>query len=98
MATGIATSREEAIRKLGEMIHGIQFAMLTTHDDRGNLHSRPMATQQAGFDGTLWFLTGHSTAKSHQIEKDQHVNISYADPQHHRYISISGTAEILNDQ
>jgi general stress protein 26 len=41
--------------KLAKMIKDISFAMLTTVDADGNLHSRPMATMDnmEHFDGTL---------------------------------------------
>jgi general stress protein 26 len=38
---------EENVKKLREMIKGIEFAMLTTIEDDGSLRSRPMATQRA---------------------------------------------------
>lgn len=95
--TRVAT-REEAIQKLGAMISGIHFAMLTTHDEQGHLHSRPMAAQQVEFDGTLWFLTSNSSLKTRQIAKDKRVNLSYADPSEHRFVSVSGTAELSHHQ
>ena len=47
----------EAIQKLAKMIEDIDFAMLTTVQPDGTLRSRPMSTQRAEFDGTLWFFT-----------------------------------------
>ncbi len=47
----------ENIRKLGEMIKEIKFAMLTTAEPDGTLRSRPMATQATEFNGELWFFT-----------------------------------------
>lgn len=48
--------RNEHIKKLGELITDIKFAMLTTVEQDGSLRSRPMATQQVEFDGDLWFF------------------------------------------
>ena len=92
------TSSHEAIQKAGELIQGIKVAMLTTLEDDGSLHSRPMATQEAEFDGTLWFFTRAGTAKVHEVEHDQHVNISYADPAGNRYVSVSGRAQLVRDK
>lgn len=89
--------RNEAIKKLGEMIEGIQFAMLTTVEADGTLRSRPMATQRVEFDGTLWFFTRASAPKVDEVRGDEHVNVSYANPEDQRYVSVSGTAEVVRD-
>jgi general stress protein 26 len=90
--------RNTSIKKLGELIEGINIAMLTTIDDDGALRSRPMATQQIEFDGDLWFFAGASSAKAREIWSDKRVNISYAKPDSQRYVSVSGTAELVRDQ
>ena len=89
--------RQESIEKLNELINDIQTAMLTTIDG-GVLRSRPMATQKAEFDGTLFFLTGADTHKDEEIKKDNRVNVSYAEPSDNIYVSVSGTAQTYHDQ
>jgi general stress protein 26 len=45
MAMSVAEAPvEERIAKVGELIAGIEIAMLTTVDESGELHSRPMYT------------------------------------------------------
>ncbi|MGI8555967.1 MAG: pyridoxamine 5'-phosphate oxidase family protein [Pyrinomonadaceae bacterium] len=89
--------REESIKKLNELIRDVRIAMLTTMD-WGVLRSRPMATQEAEFDGDLWFMTSSDTHKTDEIAKDRRVNVSYAAPDSNTYVSVSGTAEIVNDR
>jgi general stress protein 26 len=72
--------------------------MLTTVEADGCLRSRPMATQDTAFDGTLWFFTRVDTAKVHEIERDRHVNLSFANPSDEVYVSVSGTARVVRDQ
>jgi len=91
-------TREEAMRKLNELIEGIEFAMLTTAEPNGALRSRPMATQQAEFDGDLWFFTHDDTPKVEQVERDHHVNVSYSSPEQQTYVSVSGTARTVRDR
>jgi general stress protein 26 len=91
-------ARRASIEKLREMIKGINFAMMTTARSDGTLHSRPMATQQVEFDGDLWFFTGKASTKVKEIKNDQHVNLSYADPDHNHYVSIAGRASIVRDR
>ena len=89
--------RQESIKKLGALIKDVRIAMLTTID-WGVLRSRPMATQETEFDGTLWFMTSSDTHKKDEIEKDPRVNVSYAAPSSNTYVSVSGTTQIVNDR
>ncbi len=90
-------TKTETIEKLNELIKDIKIAMLTTNDG-GIFRSRPMATQEAEFDGDLWFFTSRQTHKAEEIEKDNRVNVSYSEPDDNRYVSMSGTAEIVSDR
>ena len=90
--------RGEQIRKLDEMIKEIDFAMLTTVAEDGSLHSRPMSTQRAEFDGNLWFFTRASAPKVGEIEREHQVNVSYAKPESQRYVSVSGRATVVRDR
>lgn len=90
--------RSGAIKKLGKMIEGVKIAMMTTLEDDGILHSRPMATQQIEFDGDLWFFTRASSGKVDEVKSDDRVNLSYADPDDNRYVSVSGTAKLVRDK
>ena len=89
--------RDESVKKLGEMIEGIDFAMLTTAEEDGTLRSRPMSTQQVEFNGDLWFFTRASSPKVEEVERERHVNVSYARPDAQRYISVSGKARLVRD-
>ena len=91
-------TENDSIKLLAKMIKGIKFAMLTTQDDLGLLRSRPMATQETDFDGTLWFFTSESSSKVFEIRKNPVVNVNFVNPEDSRYVSISGTAEISKDQ
>lgn len=90
-------TREQDIKKLAELLEDIQFAMLTTVDEEGCLRSRPMATQKMEGDGTLWFFTELNSGKVAELERDHHVNVSYAAPNDNKYVSVSGTARVVRD-
>ena len=91
------TTPTDARNKLRELIHDVKFAMLTTTDTDGTLRSRPMATQKDEFDGDLWFFTGRSSHKVAEIDADHRVNLSYSDPGSSKYVSVSGTARLVQD-
>ena len=90
-------SERSDVEKIRDLIKGISFAMLTTVDEDGSLRSRPMQTQEAEFNGELWFFTSASSPKVDEVRSDQRVNVSYADPDDNRYVSLSGTASLVRD-
>ncbi len=91
-------TREEMIQKVGDLIKDIKMAMLTTEAEDGVLRSRPMATQNSPFDGTLWFFTSASSGKVSELDWNPEVNLSYAEPSDTKYVSISGNGEIVRDR
>ena len=92
------SDHQEQIKKIAEMIKGINIAMMTTVEENGSLRSRPMGTQQVEFDGDLWFFTNKSSTKVKEVESHHEVNISYAKPESNTYLSISGKASIVNNK
>ena len=92
------TGRDEQIRKLGELIKDIEFAMLTTVEADGSLRSRPMATQRVEFDGDLWFFTSASEPKVEEVGQNPQVNVSFARPDKQHYASVSGRARLVRDR
>lgn len=83
--------------KLRDDIAAIEVAMLTTRDEDGNLHSRPMYTLELDGTGVLWFFTTKDSHKMDDIEDNNRVSLSYADANTHTYISITGTAQCVDD-
>ena len=91
--------REDNLQKLREMVKEIDFCMLTTVDDNGDLHSRPMSVNgDIDRDGDLWFFTNVSSHKVSEISRSPKVNVSFADPDNQHYVSISGKAELVRDR
>ena len=91
-------TRQESIEKLNELIKDIGTAMLTTIDG-GVLRSRPMATQEAEFDGTLYFLDRRRHAQGRRDRKRQPRQCFLRRAvQKQRYVSVSGTAQTYHDQ
>ncbi|CAF4440093.1 unnamed protein product, partial [Adineta steineri] len=56
--TATNSDKEKDLEKLFKIIHNVKYAMLTTVNEDGTLHSRPMINKQAdSFHGELWFFT-----------------------------------------
>ena len=86
------------IQSIGEAIRGIRIAMMTTVCADGSLRSRPMATLDMDFDGTLWFFTRLDSSKVGEVADEGQVNLNFADPVQHRYVSLSGLATLSVDR
>ncbi len=84
---------------LWELIKDIKFAMFTTHHPNGHLHSRPMTTQNSKLDedSNLWFFMSKKSEPVADLVNDTQVNVSYADPGKDSYVSVSGTAAVVDD-
>jgi general stress protein 26 len=94
----VPTPNIESFAKFRELADGIRIAMLTTVAPDGCLHSRPMATQEVGEDGLLWFFTAKESLKVFEVTRDHHVNIAYSNQGKEVFISVSGTAQLSTDQ
>lgn len=90
---------EEARSHLREMIQDIRFAMFTTRHSNGHLHSRPMTTQNSKMDddSSLWFFMSRASEPVADIAAEPLVNLVYADPDDDTYVSVSGTAAVVED-
>lgn len=84
---------------LWHLIKDIKFAMFTTKHADGLLLSRPMTTQNRSVDehNTLWFFMSRKSEPVAEIAADSVVNIVYADPSKDTYVSVSGSARIVED-
>jgi general stress protein 26 len=91
-------SGDEGRKKIGELIKDVRICMLTTAGPDGSFDSRPMATQETDFDGTVYFLTRQESGKVQEMEDDTHVSLIYADPSNHNYVTAKGRAQISHDK
>ncbi|WP_282294677.1 pyridoxamine 5'-phosphate oxidase family protein [Stenotrophomonas sp. PS02289] len=88
----------EQIEQLAELIRDVDIAMFTTTGVDGRLYSRPLGTQQVAFDGDLWFATSADSPKVAEISLNPQVNVAYASPSKNTYVSVAGTARIVDDR
>ena len=94
----MAPPNTASLKKVADMMRDLDFCMLTTHADNGQLRSRPMSNNgEVEFDGDVWFFSGADTRKVADIETEARVELSYADTQTFRFVSMSGTATIVRD-
>ncbi|MEP7155256.1 MAG: pyridoxamine 5'-phosphate oxidase family protein [Betaproteobacteria bacterium] len=95
----MTTSTENPRETLWRLIKDIRFAMFTTRHANGHLHSRPMTTQNKSIDEreSLWFFMSRRGEPVADLEAQHQVNITYADPGKDSYVSVSGSAGVVED-
>jgi len=85
--------------QLYDMVKDIKFAMFTTRHPNGHLHARPMTTQNKALDAddSLWFFMSKKGDPLDDLKTNPVVAVIYADPSSDTYVSVSGTAAMLED-
>lgn len=93
----------QAIKKLKSLAEDIRFCMYTTYED-GKIVSRPMTTMDIDVEGNVWFFTSRNAelAKDARHGNARHgdapVTLIYSDPKNNTYLSVSGTASIVESE
>lgn len=83
--------------KLWSLIGDIKTGMMATHD-QGMIRARPMRGHAEEAHRRLWFFTRASAHKTAEIESDRQIAVAYADPGDEAYVSLSGTARLVDDR
>jgi general stress protein 26 len=91
------TSKVADDKKIGEIIGSIQVGMLTTLQANGELRSRPMLCADCDFD-SLWFLVKESKPLIGEAIGNRVVNVAFASPEKKQYASVSGLAQLVEDE
>ena len=87
------------IKKVADMMRDLDFCMLTTRSGDGELRARPMSNNgEVEFDGDVWFFSATDSRKVAEIQAESGVELSYADIERFRFISMSGDATIVRDE
>lgn len=89
-------NERERREKLAKLVAEFDTAMLVTRTAQGQLRSRPLAIAEAGEDGTFYFATSIESGKVHEVEGDDHVNVSLQKGR--SFVSVSGRARIEQDR
>jgi len=98
MTSSTPEKSDVSAEKFEALLRDMRIAMMTTVAEDGSLHSRPMAVQRDPTLAELWFFTSADSAKAEEIGSVREVSLGFADPQHQRYVAISGTARLVHDE
>ena len=81
------------------MVKDIKYTMMTTRNGENHLHSCPMNTTETSIGAKeIWFI-GHKPSETvDNIKQNSEVNLAYVTQESDKYLSISGTAELVEDE
>ena len=84
-------------KKIRKLIKDSRIGMFTTQDD-GDLFSRPIAFADVDKDNCIWFFTDVNSEKVDDVLNNKNVNFSFSNQADNAYVSVSGIAELIQDQ
>jgi general stress protein 26 len=85
--------------RVWSLIERIGLCMLVTHDGGANrLRARPMSAHPERHDDAIYFLTDRRDYKDDEVEINDNVCLTFAEPESYVFVSVSGTANVLDDR
>ena len=87
---------ERDVDRLWELMESISFCLLTNGDGR-ILHTRPMGAVLRREENAIYFFTDARARKDDEIAQYPQVCLGFADTRRQKYVSVSGTAQIMSD-
>ncbi|HEV7323937.1 MAG TPA: pyridoxamine 5'-phosphate oxidase family protein [Bosea sp. (in: a-proteobacteria)] len=85
--------------RVWELIEEIGLCMLVSHDGHGDeLRARPMSAHARRDEDAIYFLTDLRSHKDEEIEINENVCLCFGDNSSYKYVSVSGTANLLDDR
>lgn len=92
------STRQQQIEELRDLVMDLDIAMFTTREAGGQLHSRPMDTQQVDDLGHLWFLTSRKSDVVGEVHANPAICLTYGSKAKNAYLCVSGEAQEIHDQ
>lgn len=92
------------LASLAEKMRDIDFTMLSTHTNGGQIGARPMSNNRdVAYDGDSYYFTTDDSLMVQDIERDPKVGLSFQGKTgllHMRplYIAVEGHAELIRDR
>lgn len=87
----------EDVKRVWELMEKIGFCMLASRDGE-DIRSRPMAAHPDRQAHCIYFLTDAASHKDEEVARIPNVDLAFADTGDHKYLSVTGRAEVSNDR
>ena len=93
----IHEQRSTEMQRLADRLHGQRTAMVTLREARGQLGSRPLTPLEMDSHGALWMLVSRKSMAPLFATGEQPANVAFSDEDKSLFVSISGTARLIDD-
>ncbi|MCK4724553.1 MAG: pyridoxamine 5'-phosphate oxidase family protein [Anaerolineales bacterium] len=93
----VTAERDTLIAVARKLMASARYCALITIDSTGHPQARAMEPFPPEDDMTVWFGTKRTSRKVQEIRNNPRVALYYADCQGDGYLTISGTAKIVDD-
>lgn len=93
-------TQAEHIDVINAIIKDVKFAMMTviTRDEK-HLHACPMTTNKNELENAkIWFIGDKTTEIVKDLQNNPQVNLAYVSADQKSYVSINGTAKLIDDK
>jgi general stress protein 26 len=97
LVAGIPTTDSHDIDRVWKLIEKIGICMFTSRDGE-KLRARPMGAKPHKTANAIYFLTDERGHKDEQVTQDDHVCLSFAEPEGGKFLAVTGRARVLNDR
>lgn len=88
---------DQDIDRVWKLIEKIDICMFATRD--GDLiRARPMSSIPRQAENAVYFLTDTEGHKDSEIAGDDSVSLLFAEPNHGKFLAVTGRARVLNDR
>lgn len=91
-------SREQLLTTAREIMATARYAALITTGANGRINARTMDPFPPGDDMVIWFGTNARSRKVRELRRNSRVTVYYLDPVAQAYVTIQGTARLVNDR
>lgn len=88
---------DATMERLAEKLKGQRVALLTLQEGPDELCSRPMTPLQMDGAGAIWMMASRRTMEPLLGRAPAPANLAFADPARSDYVSLCGTAELVDD-
>lgn len=89
--------RDELLSAARQIMEAARYCALVTVDESGRPQARTIDPFPPEKDMVVWFATNPKTRKVRQIGRDRRVTLYYFDVQSLAYVTLLGTARLVND-
>lgn len=91
------TDRKQLLAVAREIMATARYCALITIGASGNINARTMDPFPPTEDMVIWFGTNPRSRKVREIRRNRRVTLYYVDPVAQAYVTIQGTARLVND-